>query len=102
MATLVKICREDEVPEGEMKGFNVGGKPVAVAKVGGEYFAFSGACTHKGCDLTGGVLDKQVVTCWCHGAQFDIKSGEVKAPPPASPLTTYKIKTENGEVWVEV
>lgn len=102
MVTLVKICREDEVPEGEMKGFDVGGKPVAVARVGGEFFAFSNVCTHAECDLAGGMLEGQVVTCWCHGSEFDIKTGEVKSPPAEKPLPVYKIKVKNGEVWGEV
>lgn len=102
MGTWTKICKMDEVPEGGMKGFSMEDTAVAVAKIGGEVFAFSNVCTHADCELSGGALKEQVVTCWCHGSEFNIKTGEVKTPPAEKPLPIYKVKVENGEVWGEI
>lgn len=85
-----------------MKEFTVGGKAIVVARAGGEVFAFGGECTHAGCALSGGTLEGTVVTCWCHGGAFDIRTGEVKSPPPDKKLPVYKVKVEGEEIWVEV
>ncbi|KKT73468.1 MAG: Rieske (2Fe-2S) region [Microgenomates group bacterium GW2011_GWA2_44_7] len=101
MATWVSICKDNQVKEGEMKGFNVGGKSVAVARVKGEFLVFNNVCTHAECELSGGTLDGKVVTCWCHGSEFDIQTGRVLTPPAKKPLQTYQVKVEDGQVLGE-
>lgn len=91
-----------DIPNGKMKEYRIGGKYITIANADGEYLAFDGNCTHEQCSMAGGYLDGYNVTCYCHGGQFDIKTGEVLAPPPSSPLGVYKVKIENGEVWVEL
>ena len=49
-----------------------------------------------------GTLDGTVVTCGCHGAQFDLRTGDVLAPPATEPVKTYALRVENGNVIVEV
>lgn len=102
MSVWKKICAIKDIGDGEMRGFAVEGKQVAVAKIGGEQFAFENKCTHADCDLTGGTIDDHVVLCWCHGSQFDVRTGEVKSPPADKPLATYKLKTEGEDLLVEI
>jgi len=44
---FVKVGTVDEVPEGEMKGWEVNGVLVGVANVEGDYYAFHDCCTHQ-------------------------------------------------------
>lgn len=85
-----------------MREFIIEGKPIVVANVDGEYLVFNGLCTHAQCALAGGFLDGYTLTCYCHGAQFDVKSGEVLAPPATQPLKTYKAKIEGEDIFVEI
>ena len=55
MAEFVTVGDSSEVPEGEVKAFDVNGAEVAVARLEGQVFAFSDICTHRHCNLaTGG------------------------------------------------
>lgn len=102
MSGFVKIATGAEIPEGKAKNFYIKGKKIAVAKVDGKYFAFDDTCTHAECSLSAGFLDDQAITCYCHGAQFDIEKGDVLAPPATVPLKTYQTKVEGDDVLVSL
>jgi len=102
MAEFVKIAKKTEISDGKMKVFNVSGKQITIANTDGEYLAFDDTCTHAQCSLAGGFLDGRTLTCYCHGGQFDIKTGKVLAPPASSPISIYKVKVEGEDIFVEV
>jgi p-cumate 2,3-dioxygenase ferredoxin subunit len=57
-------------------GSDVRGTRIAVANVGGPYYAFDDACTHEQCSLAEeGELTGTTVTCTCHGSEFDVRTG---------------------------
>jgi nitrite reductase/ring-hydroxylating ferredoxin subunit len=62
------------------------GRKIAVANVGGELHGFDDTCTHRGCSLAQGTLDGTVVTCPCHGSQFDVTTGAVVLGPATEPV----------------
>lgn len=102
MPEYTKIATTDEIPVGKMKAFNLYGKDITIANSDGEYLAFDDTCTHAQCSLAGGFLDGFTLTCYCHGGQFDISTGEVLAPPPPNPIRTYKVKVEGNDVLIEI
>src|SRR5919202_7113628 len=84
------VARADKLKEGDMRAFDVRGTKIAVANVAGEFHAFGDTCTHLGCSLAEGDLEETVVTCPCHGSEFDVTSGEVLAPPAREPVASYE------------
>lgn len=102
MAEYVKAANKKDVENGKMKAFSVSGKQITIANTDGEYLAFDDTCSHAQCSLAGGYLDGYTLTCYCHGAQFDITSGEVLAPPAPSPIQTYKVKVEGENILIEI
>jgi nitrite reductase/ring-hydroxylating ferredoxin subunit len=46
-------------------------------------------------------IEDDVVECNFHNGQFNIKTGEVVAPPCMIPVKTYKTFVENGRVFIE-
>jgi 3-phenylpropionate/trans-cinnamate dioxygenase ferredoxin subunit len=100
VADFVTVGSPDDVPDGEMRMFQVGGEDVAVANVEGEYFAFGDTCTHRQCSLSEGDLEDTSVVCPCHGSTFDIKTGEVLAPPATEPILVFDVRVEGGELQV--
>lgn len=101
MAEFVTVAKAAEVPDGEMAAFDAGDARVAVANVGGTYYAFDDTCTHMQCSLSEGDLSGTTLTCYCHGSQFDITTGAVVGPPATEPVKTYPVKTEGEDLQVE-
>ena len=102
MGEFVKVTEAAAVAEGELAAFDVGGARIAVANVGGTLHAFGDTCTHLQCSLAEGHLDGAVVTCPCHGSQFDVTTGEVLRGPAQEPVRSYAARVENNAVRVEI
>ena len=92
MKKYLEIAKLDDIPEGKMKEYNVSGKQISLAKIKGKFFAFDSECTHAQCSLTGGYLTGTTVTCYCHGAIFELSDGKVLASPATVPLAVYRVK----------
>lgn len=102
MSTFHKVALVRDIPEGKIKEYTVAGKSIVIALTDGEYLAFDALCTHAHCSLSGGYLDGYTVTCYCHGAAFDVSTGEVLAPPATAPLGIYPVKVEGDDILVEL
>ena len=102
MGEFVKVTEATAVAEGKLAAFDVDGARIAVANVGGTLHAFGDTCTHLQCSLAEGHLDGSVVTCSCHGSQFDVTTGEVLRRPAQEPVRSYASRVENDAVRVEI
>lgn len=102
MGTFTKAASKNEIANGSLKEVRVNGKAITIANVDGEYLAFDATCTHQQCALAGGYLDGYTLTCYCHGAMFDVSTGEVLGPPAQNPLGVYKTKVEGEDILVEI
>jgi nitrite reductase/ring-hydroxylating ferredoxin subunit len=102
MARFERIASLGDVKDGEVTLFEVAGNPIAIANVGGSLYGFHNVCTHMGCSLAQGVLDDSIVTCPCHGSQFDVTTGEVRRGPAFEPVVTYPVQTQGDDIEVGV
>jgi len=102
MGEFQRIASVGDVPPGEMIVVEVGGEEIAIANIGGEICAFSNACTHRGGPLGEGILAGEVVECPYHAGQFNVRTGEVVAPPPTEPVKTYPVQVDGEEIKVAV
>jgi nitrite reductase/ring-hydroxylating ferredoxin subunit len=102
-AEFVTAIKTNEILVGEMKAIDVRGARIAVANVGGTYYAFDDACTHEQCSLTEeGELSGTTVTCTCHGSEFDVRTGNVLAPPATVSVKVYRTRVEGDALQIEV
>ena len=100
--TLITLCKESEIVEGQGKLAKANGQEIAVFKVGGEMFAIENACPHAGGPLSEGtVFDNCRVVCPWHGLETDLKTG-VSTNYAGMSVKTFPVKLENGEVKVEL
>jgi catalase len=91
---------EGEINPGGIKLVVKGDHPISVANVGGVLHAFDDLCTHRQCSLAQGTLEGPVVTCPCHGSQFDVTTGEVVRGPARETLQTYETRSDGSRVVV--
>jgi 3-phenylpropionate/trans-cinnamate dioxygenase ferredoxin subunit len=99
---FVKVGREDEIPEGEVRVFEAEGTSIAIARVNGTLLAIEDVCTHDDGPLGEGVLDGCEIECPRHGARFDIRTGAATRMPAAVSVAVFAVKAENGEILVEL
>ncbi len=100
-STLSAVAKITEIREGEMHVVDVAGTKVALTRIDGRVHAFDDTCTHAGCSLAHGEIEGTVVTCPCHGSQFDATTGAVVRGPAQRPVRSHAVRTEGDGVLVE-
>ncbi len=101
MENFVRIASVDDIQDGDMISAEIEDSKVVIAHVEGVLYAFDEECTHAGCGLSDGDLDGNIIQCPCHGAEFDIRTGEVTSPPAVEPLKTYQVRVEGDDILIE-
>jgi len=100
VASFVKVATASEIPDGQGKVVEAGGKRIALFNAGGKFYAIDNACKHRGGPLGEGELDGTVVTCPWHGWEYDITTG-ANMDDPNVKLGCYAVKVEGGDVLIE-
>ena len=98
----MRAASVNDLKPGEKLGVVLNGKPVLLANIKNEYYAIGGKCTHWGCMLIDGALVDSGIQCKCHGSTFELKTGAIIKGPATKPEPSYRVKIENGEIYVEV
>src|SRR4026209_1347059 len=102
-AEFVTAIKTSDIPANSITAIDVRGTRVAIANVGGTYYAFDDACTHEQCSLAEeGELAGTTVTCTCHGSEFDVRTGKVLASPATLPLKVYPVRVAGDALQIEV
>lgn len=97
---VIRLCKADDVPTGDVIRVELSDRAVAVFNLADGYFVTDDACTHGPGLMSEGFIEDGVVECNFHGGQFDIRTGEVVAPPCMVALETYVVEVVDG--WVEI
>lgn len=102
MMEYVRVGTLAEVPEGEVRAFDLPAGRVAVAHFENEALAVGDECTHAGCPISEGSLSEREpeVECPCHGSVFDLRTGEPLEGPARDPVPVFPTRVVDG--WIEV
>jgi 3-phenylpropionate/trans-cinnamate dioxygenase ferredoxin subunit len=111
------VAPVDEIPPGTRKLVEVGGRAVVVFNLGGEFYALTNRCPHRGGSLyhgiqTGLVESKapgdycysrrgEMVKCPWHGWEFDIRTGKSWCDPAHVRIRQYRVAVKPGTELVE-
>ena len=98
----IKIATLTDLSEEMVTKVEVEGKTIIVGMVDGRPFAMEGRCSHMGYDLSKGTKQGNIIRCRMHGAEFDIRTGEVLRNLQAKKLKTYPVTVEEGQIFVEL
>jgi len=92
-----------DVPVGGSASFtdpSTGDPSLVIQHTAGEFVAFDAICPHAGCTVSY-QSGADIITCPCHGSEFNPKSGAVLLGPATTGLTPIKmIKGSNGNLYV--
>jgi nitrite reductase/ring-hydroxylating ferredoxin subunit/uncharacterized membrane protein len=92
--------RDSDLPEGESRHAEVAGIGVLVARHGGEVYALSNRCVHRGGSLADGELAGGCVSCPLHGSTFRLADGAVERGPAAYPQPAWEVRVRDGMIEV--
>ncbi len=102
MGNLFDVAADGEIGLGEAKLVEADGKEIALFNCDGEYYAIDNDCTHIGGPLCEGEINGETVTCPWHGAEFNIRTGEVLGPPADENVNSYRVHVEGGRILIEI
>ncbi len=102
MSEYVKVATVEEIPPGTMKTFEMGFNRFIVAHTGEVFFALVDECSHDGAPIGDGELKDHEIVCPRHGARFDIRTGEVTAPPALVPVDCLDLKVNGNDILVRL
>ena len=80
----------------------LGEEVIAVFRLGDDYYATSGICTHAYARLSEGYVEDDVIECPYHGGSFDIRTGRALTAPCTRDLKTYPLRIEGDAILVEI
>lgn len=92
----------DALSDGKPLGAVAGDTPVLLLRRGGTIHAIHNRCSHRGCTLSEGELDGQVITCPCHGSRFDVADGSVLRGPATSSQPCLETRESDGTIEVRL
>jgi nitrite reductase/ring-hydroxylating ferredoxin subunit len=106
------VAPVDAIPPGGRKLVTVNGRAVVVFNLGGEFFALSNRCPHRGGSLAHGKLTGlvqssepgeyrysrrgEIIRCPWHSWEFDIRTGQSWCDPKRLRVRNYAVSVEPG------
>jgi nitrite reductase (NADH) small subunit len=101
MPEKLEVASVADVPPGEARVVEAGGKPIALVNAEGTFYALDNTCLHRGGPLGEGDLEGLVLTCPWHGWRWDVRSG-ANVNNPAVKLSCFPVTVEGGMIYVEL
>jgi nitrite reductase (NADH) small subunit len=98
---FLRAAKTSDLPPGAIHVIQVEGKALALANVGGKFFAINNTCLHRGGPLGEGSLEDKIVTCPWHGWQYDVTTGKL-LQNPSQGVACYPTEVRGDEVFVDV
>ena len=97
----VRVAGTGDVPVGEGRTVEAGGRAIALFNVAGTFYALDNVCIHRGAPLGDGDLDGTFVSCPWHAWRWDVRTG-AHANNPAVKIACFPVTVQGTDVFVEV
>ena len=97
----VRVADVGDVPPGEARVVDVGGRMLALCNVDGTFYAIDNVCPHRGGPLGEGDLDGRVLTCPWHAWRWDVITGG-NVNNPALNLGCFPVSVEGQGIFVDL
>ncbi len=111
------ISPTSEFPEGSKRLEILGGRPIAIFNIKGEFFAMLNRCPHQGASLCDGPRigfvestgpgefrhsrAGEILRCPWHGWEFDIRNGESWFDPQHTKVKMFETEVSSGTELVK-
>ncbi len=96
------VARADELAPGQMKRVNAGGRRLLLCRTEEAWYCVDELCSHEDYSLYFGCIKGRAIKCSLHGSHFDLATGAPLNDPADTPIATYPVRVEGGQVYVAV
>ena len=100
--TEIRAAALEDIEPGRPKLVELGGIRVVLARVGGQVHAIANTCAHQGGPLGEGKLSGARLACPWHGWMYDVRTGQCIFPGRGAHVSSYRVRVDDGQVWVEL
>ncbi len=98
----VETIPADELNEHQIKQTVMeDGHKIALIRMNDGVYAIDDTCTHAEASLAEGEITGDRVKCALHGAEFDVRTGEVKSFPAVVGVGKYATKVDDNRIYVK-
>jgi NAD(P)H-dependent nitrite reductase small subunit len=97
-----RVAAIDDVKPDMPVAVTIGAGQLAVYRIGDTFHAMEDVCPHAYALLSTGFIEDDCVECPLHSAKFHILTGKCLAPPANRDLTTFPVKVEADDIFVEL
>lgn len=99
-----KVAKVRDVAPGTTVRVIAGTYPVALVRIGDDWYALGDTCSHSEKSLSAGDVweDEKTIECPAHGAQFDLETGKPVTLPATLPVARFDVTVYGDDVFVEV
>ena len=96
-----RVASAAEIPtEGGLR-VELDGRAIGIYRIDGHVYAIDDVCPHAGFPLSKGRVEGHMVVCPLHGWQFDVRDGIGGHSRLSPPLACFRVKIEDGAVWID-
>ena len=98
----VTVASIDELADGERIIFEIGGLPIALFNLGGQYYAIADLCSHDDGPVAEGELEGLEIVCPRHGARFNMETGEALTLPAVVDIPVYPVRVVGDDIQIGI
>ena len=104
MPTAVSVGPLEDLAPGTARKVEVGGRMVALVRIGDDVYAIGDICTHQDISLSEGEvhIDECQLECWKHGSTFSLKTGRPDTLPATKAVPVFDVRVDGGDVYLRV
>jgi 3-phenylpropionate/trans-cinnamate dioxygenase ferredoxin subunit len=98
------VARFDDLAPGTAKRVEVGGRSIAIVRIGDDVYALGDTCSHGAVSLSEGevLCDTKEIECWKHGSAFNLETGAPFTLPAIKPVPVYEASVVDGNIVISV
>lgn len=102
--TVTRVCAVADVEPDSAIRVVVDRMPIAIVRIGDDFYAIGDTCSHAEVSLSEGEVDPgdRHIECYKHGSRFSLETGEPDCLPATKPVPVYRVKVEGDDVLIEV
>ncbi|MEQ1788276.1 MAG: non-heme iron oxygenase ferredoxin subunit [Acidimicrobiales bacterium] len=104
MSVVERVGPLADLPEGKARRVEIGGRAVALVRIGDDVYALGDVCSHQDISLSEGDVDcdDRLIECWKHGSAFSLETGAPESLPATKPVPVYEARVVDGQIEVVV